>query len=404
MRTGFDDFALAGFIASAVAILALATADYWASGRQARASEWVSHTHEVRANIARTRSDLTEMLAIRDPDSYRVSVSALESDLAGLRDLVADSPSQTQRLDSIDAVIKPHILNLAPGDVREAVTALSSLDGEEQRLLEERKREEGRTLVWFRFTSAIAIVVMLMVLGAFYAMERKRLLHNKEAEEALRAEVGQRRLAEEALRELILSLESAVSERTSLLSAAVDELSKAKERLEDLAQHDSLTGLPNRRLLLDRLQQAISSARRRNGHVGVLFVDLDKFKAVNDTHGHDAGDELLKEVARRLSGCVRAADTVSREGGDEFVIVLPDLDEREDARRVADKALVELAKPVKIADGEVRVTPSIGVSYYPDDATDPQQLLKCADDAMYLAKDAGRNAVRFFQPGPQRVS
>jgi diguanylate cyclase (GGDEF)-like protein len=404
MRSAFDDFALAGFVASAAAIIALAAADYWASGQQARAAEWVSHTHEVRANIARARSDLVELMALRDPDSYRASMSAVEADLARLRELVADSPSQLRRLDAIDAAVTPHILNLAPGDVRSAVTTLSSLDGEEQRLLEERKRDETRTLTWFRFTSGIAIGVMLLVLGALYALERRRYMQGRQAEAALRAEVDQRRLAEEALREFIVSLESVVNERTSLLSAAVDELARAKERLENLAEHDVLTGLPNRRLLLDRLQQALTGARRRGNHVAVLFVDLDKFKEVNDTHGHDAGDELLKEVARRLSSCVREADTVSREGGDEFVVILADLDEREDAGRVANKALVELAKPVEFGAKQFSVTPSIGVSYYPDDATEAQQLLKCADDAMYAAKDAGRNAVRFFEAGSQRVS
>lgn len=365
MRSGFDDFALAGFVTSAAAILVLSVGDYWASGRQARAAEWVSHSHEVRANIARTRSDLMELLAIRDPDSSHASMSAVEADLARLRELVSDNPPQVQRLDDIDAVVRPHILNLAPGDVRAALTTLSSLDGEEQRLLEERKREEGRTLTWFRLTSGIAIGVMLLVLAALYAMERNRLALGKQAADELRAEVNQRRLAEDALREFIVSLESVVHERTSLLSAAVDELARAKEQLESLAQHDALTGLPNRRLLVDRLQQAISGARRRAGHVAVLFVDLDMFKAINDTHGHEAGDEVLKEVARRLSACVRAADTVSREGGDEFVLVLPDLEEREDARRVADKALVELARPMKVGANELRVTPSIGVSYYP---------------------------------------
>ncbi len=223
------------------------------------------------------------------------------------------------------------------------------------------------------------------------------------AREALRVEVEQRRLAEDALRELVASLEHVVQERTALLSAAVEEVAHAKGRLEELAQHDALTGLPNRRLLLDRMKQALANARRRGGHVGVLFVDLDRFKEVNDTHGHDAGDELLKEVARRLSSCVREGDTVSREGGDEFVLVLPDLELREDARRVADKAIAELGKPMTLGPHQISVTPSIGVSYFPGDATDPQQLLKCADDAMYRAKNAGRNAVRFFNAETQQA-
>jgi diguanylate cyclase (GGDEF)-like protein/PAS domain S-box-containing protein len=163
-----------------------------------------------------------------------------------------------------------------------------------------------------------------------------------------------------------------------------------------MAHHDALTGLPNRRLAQDRLNQAIMAARRKQRHVAVLFLDLDRFKVVNDTLGHDTGDFILKDVARRLVSCVREVDTVSREGGDEFVVVLPDLERPEHARLVADKILQELSRPVDIAGQEIHITPSIGISHYPNDATDVQQLLKHADNAMYQAKDAGRNTVRFF--------
>jgi diguanylate cyclase (GGDEF)-like protein/PAS domain S-box-containing protein len=163
-----------------------------------------------------------------------------------------------------------------------------------------------------------------------------------------------------------------------------------------MAHHDALTGLPNRRLMQDRLTQAIMAARRKQRHVAVLFLDLDRFKVVNDTLGHDTGDFILKDVARRLASCVREVDTVSREGGDEFVIILPDLDVPESARVVADKILRELARPVEIGGHEIHITPSIGISHYPNDATDVNQLLKHADNAMYQAKDAGRNTVRFF--------
>jgi diguanylate cyclase (GGDEF)-like protein/PAS domain S-box-containing protein len=163
-----------------------------------------------------------------------------------------------------------------------------------------------------------------------------------------------------------------------------------------MAHHDALTGLPNRRLMQDRLTQAIMAARRKQRHVAVLFLDLDRFKVINDTLGHDTGDFILKDVARRLVTCVREVDTVSREGGDEFVVILPDLEMPESARVVADKILRELSHPVEIGGHEIHITPSIGISHYPNDATDVNQLLKHADNAMYQAKDAGRNTVRFF--------
>jgi diguanylate cyclase (GGDEF)-like protein len=138
------------------------------------------------------------------------------------------------------------------------------------------------------------------------------------------------------------------------------------------------------------------TARRNQRHVAVLFLDLDRFKVVNDTLGHDSGDFILKDIARRLVSCVREVDTVSREGGDEFVIILPDLERPEHARTVADKILKEVSRPVEIAGHDIHITPSIGISHYPNDATDVQQLLKHADSAMYQAKDAGRATVRFF--------
>ena len=163
-----------------------------------------------------------------------------------------------------------------------------------------------------------------------------------------------------------------------------------------MAHHDALTGLPNRRLMQDRLNQAILSARRQQKHVALMFLDLDRFKLVNDTLGHETGDYVLRDIAKRLAKTVREVDTVSREGGDEFIIVLPDLDKPESAQVVANKILNELAKSVEVAGHELTVTASIGISHFPNDATDIQHLLKHADSAMYQAKDAGRNTARFF--------
>ena len=163
-----------------------------------------------------------------------------------------------------------------------------------------------------------------------------------------------------------------------------------------MAHHDALTGLPNRRLMQDRLNQAILQARRNQTHVALLYLDLDRFKLVNDTLGHEAGDYVLRDIAKRLMKVVREGDTVSREGGDEFVIILPDLEKPESAQVVANKILHELAHSIEVSGHELTVTASIGISHYPNDATDIQHLLKHADSAMYQAKDAGRNTARFF--------
>jgi diguanylate cyclase (GGDEF)-like protein/PAS domain S-box-containing protein len=164
------------------------------------------------------------------------------------------------------------------------------------------------------------------------------------------------------------------------------------------AEHDFLTGLPNRMLLNDRIGQAIASACRHTKQVAVLFLDLDGFKHINDSLGHPVGDKLLQSIAARLVATVRGADTVSRQGGDEFVVLLPDLQEPEDAAVMAGRILREVAVPHLVDQHELHVTTSIGVSVFPDDGADAETLIKNADTAMYQSKENGRQSFQFFRP------
>jgi diguanylate cyclase (GGDEF)-like protein len=177
---------------------------------------------------------------------------------------------------------------------------------------------------------------------------------------------------------------------------AAEEQTAHATRVEYLAYHDGLTGLPNRRLFSKFLGQSISQARRHHWPLAVLFLDLDRFKHINDTLGHDAGDELLKEVATRLKACLRDSDTVARLGGDEFVVLLPELSEEKYVATVAQKILSTLARPFILVGQEFRVTASMGISIYPQDGLDEQTLTKNADIAMYQAKGDGKNKIRFY--------
>ncbi|MFS8085226.1 MAG: putative bifunctional diguanylate cyclase/phosphodiesterase, partial [Acidobacteriota bacterium] len=188
------------------------------------------------------------------------------------------------------------------------------------------------------------------------------------------------------------TLEEKVEQRTR-------ELQTATARAYKLAQQDILTGLPNRALLNQRLQQILALAKREHQQVAVLFMDFDHFKRINDTLGHDAGDQLLQQVAQRLSATIRESDLVARLGGDEFVLVLTGLNMEQSAHELL--LLVERVRgafgtPFSINGQELSLTVSIGVSMFPDDAIDPSNLIKQADTAMYAAKDQGRNAYRFF--------
>jgi len=165
-----------------------------------------------------------------------------------------------------------------------------------------------------------------------------------------------------------------------------------------LAQHDPLTDLPNRMMLNDRLTQAISLARRNHHLLAVLFLDLDGFKNINDSLGHSVGDKLLQSVSTRLLACVRKSDTVSRQGGDEFVVLLPEITHAEDAAISAEKILTELKKTHNIGEHRLHVTLSIGISSYPGNGDDAEVLIKNADTAMYHAKQCGRDNYQFFKP------
>ncbi|MBK7687229.1 MAG: EAL domain-containing protein [Rhodocyclaceae bacterium] len=186
--------------------------------------------------------------------------------------------------------------------------------------------------------------------------------------------------------------------RAEELENEIAEREQSERRMQYMATHDALTGLANRTLLSDRLQQAISAAQRSQQVIALLYIDLDNFKTVNDTLGHDAGDAVLKRVAERVSVLLRKSDTLSRLGGDEFVLLLPSIGSRADAMTIARKIIASSSEAIEMAGVHFAVTPSIGISCYPEDGLDAQTLLKHADIAMYRAKASGRNAFECFTP------
>ncbi len=217
--------------------------------------------------------------------------------------------------------------------------------------------------------------------------------------------------AAEFLRSAKHSLEIQIKQRTAELKSTNERLEKeikvrlqTEDKLQKQASYDELTGLPNRSLASDRLEQTLLKARRHNLKPAVAFLDLDNFKYINDTFGHAAGDDLLREAARRLSGCARGSDTVARLGGDEFLLVLDDDGKTKGhqpesgVRRVAERIIKSFAKPFVIEDQELNITPSIGFSLYPKDGEDSNQLMRHADAAMYRSKNDGKNTYCFFSP------
>ncbi len=184
--------------------------------------------------------------------------------------------------------------------------------------------------------------------------------------------------------------------RRVMIFSNIAEIKQAEAIIWKQANFDRLTDLPNRQMFHDRLEQSIRKSRRTGSRTGLLFLDLDRFKEINDTLGHAMGDELLKEAARRLSGCVRQSDTVARLGGDEFTVLLDDIREPRDVERLTRNILRRLAEPFRLGVETVFISTSIGITFYPDDAADAESLLNNADQAMYAAKAEGRNRSCYF--------
>lgn len=248
------------------------------------------------------------------------------------------------------------------------------------------------TTLWQVAAAATLALTLLYLLQLLVVSRAQRIL---------------RRQAQE-LEHANLALDRRVQERTAALEAEIAERRHAERRLDHLAYHDVLTGLPNRLMFKEHLTHGLSRAARKKSRLAILFIDLDRFKDVNDTLGHSIGDELLVAVTRRIKTCVRTSDTLARQGGDEFICILEDIREPDEARQVADKLLALFRQPFTVSDNELFLSASIGICIAPDDGSDVDILVRNADAAMYQAKSHGRNRYHFYtaemtQEAQQRV-
>jgi diguanylate cyclase (GGDEF)-like protein len=261
--------------------------------------------------------------------------------------------------------------------IPEQNVALKALD----QIIEYQQQQAQRSMHKARkyFDRAVTIMTALTIGGVILSISIATLVSRRHG----------RMLA--ALRKAHDELEERVADRTR-------ELMQANDRLEHLASYDTLTGLANRNLFYERLKVLLGPARRRKTMLALLFIDLDGFKTVNDTWGHDYGDELLRQVAKRLTEGLRNEDVVARLGGDEFTVILPDISGPEDAAKVADKVIRLIGEPFHVMDAECHIGCSIGIALYPLHTDNMETLVKYADDMMYSVKREGKNSFRVFEP------
>ena len=218
---------------------------------------------------------------------------------------------------------------------------------------------------------------------------------------AMRAQAYQSQIKAKLLTQAIMQIENSKKNLQTLNETLASEIAarkKVEEKIRYMASHDELTGLPNRALFQDRLKTSLNLAVRYKHKLAIMFIDLDGFKAINDSLGHKAGDLLLQEVARRLQATVRVSDTVARMGGDEFIVLLNNVESAEDAEPVAKKILASFGQPIMLANHGAEIGGSIGISIFPDHGSDTDKLISNADAAMYDIKKTGKNSYAFYTP------
>jgi len=253
-------------------------------------------------------------------------------------------------------------------------------------------RQLGRTAL------QIVLAVSAIAIGLAWAAARRVTRPLQQMTGAVRRFSSEQSMGELPVRrdDEIGDLARGIDEMRERIGSMLAELDASRNRLAHMARHDPLTGLPNRTVFIDRLEHAIVSARRSGKALAVLFIDVDRFKHVNDTHGHGIGDQVLVQSATFLRSSVREADTVSRWGGDEFVILLEGMDEEHEARRVAQTLLDRFSRPMRVGELALELGVSIGISMYPRDAFEADELIQRADEAMYLSKHRAGNRYSVF--------
>ncbi|MEO5797252.1 MAG: diguanylate cyclase [Rhodoferax sp.] len=259
--------------------------------------------------------------------------------------------------------------------------------------------EQNDTLTGSSEGQALTILSHALAQREAALTTREALVEQREKAVLLQEDAAR---AKEALADHTATQLREANERLVVATVQAQTMTEAAEgataQMSYMAQHDILTGLPNRALLTDRLAQSMALAQRHNQKVVLAYLDLDNFKYINDSLGHSVGDALLQAVAQRLSNCVRQSDTVCRQGGDEFVLLLAEVETAQDAARAAAMLVEATSEPYQVGKHQLQVSASIGLSIYPDDGSDVETLLRHADIAMYHAKKNGRCNFQMFSP------
>ena len=379
-----------GYILSLVGILALAFAAYEIPRQLVQTARQSAHSHRVVAKIE------------------EIARGVLDAESTGRAYVITGNPDLLARyyrvLPEVDRDVQAfgELTRNDPGHAAYITRLQSQIAG---RFKVMNEALEGRQQHGFEYARRISLTGqgragmnrILSTLDSMTAAEEHALL--------LR-EVEEKRITNmlTVLIGAIVIVGALVMTWVTLQSRKLIQLQKAsEEQAKHLAFHDTLTGLPNLRLLNDRLLQAIGAGARHGETFAVLFLDLDGFKAVNDTFGHDVGDELLKEVADRLKRLVRAEDTVARLGGDEFVVAIRHIKSAGDAAHVAGKIIASIASPYALDGHPIRISTSVGISMYTSGDSTAEDLIKAADDALYSAKRAGKNRYEFAAAGVEAV-